>query len=89
MSAPLLAGSGLSAALSLGTGWRGRTNLSDLTATIGNTPVEVLFAGAQGGLIGVDQINLALPRALAGRGEVELKLTAQGNAANVVRLVFR
>lgn len=72
-----------------GTGWRGRANLSEVTATIGNTPVEVLFAGAQGALIGVDQINLTLPRNLAGRGELDLRIAAQGKPANVVKLLFR
>jgi uncharacterized protein (TIGR03437 family) len=31
----------------------------------------------------VDQINLRLPRSLAGRGDVEVRLTVNGRAANV------
>jgi uncharacterized protein (TIGR03437 family) len=72
-----------------GTGVRGRANLADVTATIADVPVTVLFAGAQGSLVGVDQINLALPRTLAGKGVVELKLQMHGRAANVVQLEFR
>ena len=48
----------------------------------------VLYAGAQGELAGLDQVNVALPRALAGRGEVELGLTVDGKAANAVRVRF-
>jgi len=45
----------------------------------------VSFAGEQG-LPGLDQINVALPRALAGRGEVDVILTVDGKTANIVRI---
>ena len=47
------------------------------------------FAGAQGNLVGLDQLNLRLPRALAGRGEAEIALTVDGIAANVVRVSIK
>jgi len=53
-----------------GTGWRyaNGTNLSNswpVVVEINHTPVQVLYAGAQGGFVGLDQINLLLPRDLA------------------------
>lgn len=72
-----------------GTGIRNRSDLSAVTAMIGGMGVEVLFAGAQGSLIGVDQFNLRIPRSLAGRGVVDLMLQVDGKAANTVTLDIR
>lgn len=69
-----------------GTGMRFRTALSNVTATIGGTPVSVLYAGPQGTFVGLDQLNLQLPASLAGRGEVDLMLTVDGKQANTVRV---
>jgi uncharacterized protein (TIGR03437 family) len=67
-------------------GVRGRSALSAVKATVGGANVEVLFAGAQGTLVGVDQVNLRLPRTLAGRGEMDVALTVDGVSANPVRI---
>jgi uncharacterized protein (TIGR03437 family) len=67
-----------------GTGMRGRASLTGATATIGGANAEVLFVGAQGNLVGLDQANLRLSRSLAGRGEVNVALSVDGIAANVV-----
>ena len=72
-----------------GTGFRFRSALSALTATIGGTPAEVTFAGAQGDFIGLDQSNLRIPRSLAARGEVDVLLTVDAQAANPVRINIR
>jgi uncharacterized protein (TIGR03437 family) len=72
-----------------GTGIRGRTMNGLVTATVGRTNAEVLFAGPQGSLAGLDQVNLRLPRTLIGRGEVDVALTIDGKAANVVRVAIR
>lgn len=72
-----------------GTGWRYHSGLSGLTAQIGGASSDVLFAGAQGGFVGLDQINLRLPRNLAGRGDVDLALTVNGQPANTVRINVR
>jgi len=72
-----------------GTGMRFRSGLSTVTATIGGAPVEVLYAGPQGDFLGLDQINLRLPKSLAGRGEVDVVLTVDGKAANTVRVRFK
>ena len=57
-----------------------------VTATAGGEPAEVLFAGAQPEFIGVDQINLTLPRSLAGRGDVDVVVIVDGEATNAVRI---
>ncbi|MGH9801564.1 MAG: hypothetical protein ACRD82_14470, partial [Blastocatellia bacterium] len=75
--------------LLFGTGVRFRNSLSGVTATIAGIPIEVLYAGAQGGYVGLDQVNLRLPQSLAGRGEVNVVLTVDGKAGNVVRISFR
>jgi uncharacterized protein (TIGR03437 family) len=46
----------------------------------------VLFAGAQGTFVGLDQINVEAPGSLRGRGEVSLVLTVDGQAANAVSI---
>ena len=55
-------------------------------ASLGGTAAEVLFAGKQGGLAGVDQVNLRIPRSLLGRGDVDVVLTVDGVVANTVRI---
>jgi uncharacterized protein (TIGR03437 family) len=72
-----------------GTGWRGRSDLSGVNCTIGGTSGAVSFAGAQGTLLGLDQLNVLLPRSLAGRGEVEIGLTVDGKQANSVKVQIR
>jgi virginiamycin B lyase len=69
-----------------GAGLRGRSALSAVTAKLGGVDATVGFAGAQGDLIGVDQVNLLLPRSLAGRGEVEVVLMVDGKTANTVAI---
>jgi uncharacterized protein (TIGR03437 family) len=72
-----------------GTGLRARSSLASVTATLGGMAVEVLYAGPAPGFVGLDQINLRLPRQLAGRGEVEIVLTADGLAANPVKVSIK
>ena len=69
-----------------GTGLRFRSSLSGVTATIGGVNSEVLFAGPQGVFVGLDQVNLRIPRALAGRGEVDVALTVDGKTANALKV---
>jgi uncharacterized protein (TIGR03437 family) len=57
-----------------------------VAATIGGLNSTVQFAGAAPGLIGLDQFNIELGRNLAGMGEVDVVLTVDGKAANVVRI---
>lgn len=67
-----------------GTGIRGVAAGAPVTATIGGVSAEVLYAGAQPEYAGLDQVNVRLPRSLAGRGEVNVLLTVEGKTANVV-----
>jgi uncharacterized protein (TIGR03437 family) len=72
--------------IAFGTGFRLRSALSAVSARVGGLEAPVRFAGAQGALVGVDQVNVQLPRGLLGRGEVEVMLTVDGKAANAVRI---
>ena len=59
---------------------------SGVSATVGGEPAEVLFGGPQGQFAGVDQVNVRLSPSLAGRGEVEVVLHADGESSNPVRI---
>jgi len=69
-----------------GSGVRFRPSLSAVTATVGGADAQVLYAGAQGDFIGVDQLNLRLPRSLMGRGEIDVVLRVEGKTANKVTI---
>jgi uncharacterized protein (TIGR03437 family) len=69
-----------------GTGFRFRNSLSSVTATIGGVNAEVLFAGPQGVFVGLDQANLRIPRALAGRGDLDVVFTVNGKPANTLQV---
>jgi uncharacterized protein (TIGR03437 family) len=72
--------------LLFGTGLRFRSALAAASATIGGINSEVLYVGLQGDFVGLDQINLSLPRSLAGRGEVDVVLAVDGKTANTVKV---
>lgn len=72
-----------------GTGIRYRSALSNVTAQVGGTDAAVTYAGAQNEFAGLDQINLLLPRGLAGRGEVDLVLSVDGKTGNTVRVSIK
>ncbi len=72
-----------------GTGLRNHSGLANVTATVGGESVPVTFAGAQPNFVGLDQVNIKLPRSLSGRGEVDVVLTVDGKAANPVRINLR
>ena len=72
-----------------GTGLRGRSSLTATTLLMGGVDAQVLYAGAQGDLVGLDQVNVAVPRSLIGRGEIDIVLTMDGKAANTVRVNFK
>jgi len=46
----------------------------------------VQYAGPQGGYAGLDQVNIRVPRSLAGRGNVDVVLTVDGKTANAVTI---
>lgn len=72
--------------LLFGTGIRFNSNLSEVKIKIGGVDAGVSFAGAQGGFVGLDQINVGVPRSLVGRGEVDINVTVDGKIANVVKV---
>jgi uncharacterized protein (TIGR03437 family) len=57
-----------------------------VTAKIYGAETLVLFTGAQGDLVGVDQCNVRLPGSLAGRGEINVALMVDGKAYNAVKV---
>lgn len=70
-----------------GTGFRYRQNLSVVITTLGGDSTgEVLYAGIAPGFIGLDQVNVRVPRTLIGRNEIDLSLIVEGKVANVVRV---
>jgi uncharacterized protein (TIGR03437 family) len=71
-----------------GTGWRFRSSLSAVTVAVGGVSCPVYFAGAQP-QPGLDQANVGLPRSLAGRGLVNVVMTADGLTSNTVQVSIR
>ncbi|HKQ79714.1 MAG TPA: hypothetical protein VJ810_38830, partial [Blastocatellia bacterium] len=69
-----------------GTGFRHQRDLTAVTVKLGDVATEALYAGSQGGYEGLDQLNLRLPRILAGRGEVDVVLNVNGHEANRVKV---
>ena len=73
-----------------GTGLRFRSGLNAVTSNVGGAGQAVVYAGAQGSLVGLDQINLQLNRAnLIGRSEVDVSLTVDGKPSNTVKVNFK
>jgi uncharacterized protein (TIGR03437 family) len=69
-----------------GSGIRFNSSLQAVTATIGGTNAPVVFAGVQGEFAGLDQVNVHVPQSLAGRGDVDVALTVDGQTANNVQI---
>lgn len=72
--------------LLFGTGVRNRTALNAVTVTVGGANAEVQYASIAPGFVGLDQINLVLPRSLGNRGDVDVVMTVDGKRANPVRI---
>ena len=69
-----------------GTGIKGRIDLSSVTARVGGIEAPVSFADAQGGYVGLDQINIEIPRDLIGRGEIQVEVFVDGQTVNIVTI---
>lgn len=72
-----------------GTGFRGRSALSAVSATIGGVNSEVTAAAAQGNAAGLDQASIRIPASLAGRGSVDVVLTVDGKRSNTVTIAIQ
>jgi uncharacterized protein (TIGR03437 family) len=60
-----------------------------VSVKIGGVDAPVLFAGANGQFVSVDQVNVQIPRSLAGRGDVALVLKASGSQAYTTHLTIQ
>jgi uncharacterized protein (TIGR03437 family) len=69
-----------------GTGLRGGPQVA---VTIGGLPAQVLFAGPQPQYIGLDQVNVIIPAALRGRGEVDIAVSIGGSSSNTVSIAVQ
>jgi len=67
-------------------GIRGRSLLSNVVAQIRGVPAQIAYAASQLQFEGLDQVNVYVPRNLAGAGEVPVVLTVDGITANVVTI---
>lgn len=70
-----------------GTGLKNRG--APVTAKVGGVDATVQFAGAHPTFTGLDQINVLLPRSLAGRGTRDVVLTAGDKTANTVPITVQ
>ena len=72
-----------------GTGIRGRSAVAAVTCKIGSTTLPVAYAGPQTVFVGLDQVNVTLPKSLHGAGIQTVLLTVDGQTANPVTLTFK
>ncbi len=75
-----------------GTGWRKRSDVTNVRVNVqqvNGVQLPVLYAGPQGENVGLDQINVALPRTLAGKGEMYFRVIADARVANLFKLNFQ
>lgn len=73
-----------------GTGIRGVASASDVVVEIDGQTIPVTYAGPQPEYTGLDQVNVGpLPRSLAGRGEREIIMTANGHRVSRVTVTFQ
>jgi len=75
--------------LLFGTGIRNRSSPANVTAKIAEMDASVTYAGAQGLDPGLDQVNIQIPRALQGRGQVLVWLTVDGLYANALQIAVK
>ncbi|MCU0227703.1 MAG: hypothetical protein MUF01_08680 [Bryobacterales bacterium] len=69
-----------------GTGFSVKGGLA--AASLGSEEVPVEFTGAHGSFVGLDQINVRVPRSLAGRGMMTLVVGIGGHAGNPLQVEF-
>jgi len=65
-----------------GTGFSSNTGKTGTTVTIRTSALTPVYAGPQGDYVGLDQINVELPRSLIGAGPVSLQISIDGKVAN-------
>ncbi len=70
-----------------GTGIRGAG--ANVEVMLGSTKVQAEYAGPQGEIPGLDQVNVALPLSLRGSGVIQVTITAGGVASNPVKIAVQ
>ena len=66
-----------------GTGIRNRASLADVVLKIGGVSAQVVYAGPQQDVPGLDQINVLAPQ-VHGGGDLQVQLSVGGSVANTV-----
>jgi uncharacterized protein (TIGR03437 family) len=69
-----------------GTGIRGAASVQ---CFVSGESVPVLYAGSVAAYAGLDQVNISIPKSLAGVGDVRVYLVADGVASNAVDLTIQ
>jgi uncharacterized protein (TIGR03437 family) len=73
-----------------GTGIRFRKDPPQVSATIGGVTARVDYARNQCCFVGLDQVNLLIPRSLIGRGgQVDVILTIDGQATMPLKIAIK
>jgi uncharacterized protein (TIGR03437 family) len=72
-----------------GTGIRYYSVMQNVKATLAGVEAEVHYAGPQGQYVGLDQVNIKVPRSALVSGEVDLVLSVDGIKSNPVRVHIR
>ena len=72
-----------------GTGIRFRSSPDSVKLLIGGQQIPVTYAGVQGTVDGLDQVNLLLPNTLRGAGRVDVSISIGGQVSNVVYVSIR
>jgi uncharacterized protein (TIGR03437 family) len=70
-----------------GTGIRGAGR--DVMVEIADTPVRSTYAGPQGIIPGLDQVNVSVPLLLRGSGVVNVSMIVGGVKSNPVKIAIR
>jgi uncharacterized protein (TIGR03437 family) len=74
--------------LLFGTGIRYQHNPNNVIVKFGTVESRASYAGPQGSFVGLDQVNVLVPRSLAGRGELDVILIVDGKPSNAVKINF-
>ena len=67
----------------------GLGSATSATASIGGVTATVAYAGPQGTWQGLDQFNILIPASLAGKGKVDVIVTAAGKPSNPVNITIQ
>jgi uncharacterized protein (TIGR03437 family) len=72
-----------------GTGLRNPVNPTATRLVFADVSVPVQYAGPQNEFPGLDQINVEIPRTLAGRGTIDISVMVDGVNSNALQLLFQ